>query len=128
MVVGGGTGGCATAAKFARDFNDPRSLIVIEPSEKHYYQPMFTLVGGGIKQLSDSEKLTADVLPKKATWLKDSVVEFLPKENLVKTKNGKTIKYEYLLVAVGLIPHYEKVLIVFYYHNILRKPTYSNTF
>lgn len=71
---------------------------------------MFTLIGGGIKQLSDSEKATADVLPKKATWLKDSVVEFCPKENLVKTENGKTIKYEYLLIAVGIIPHYEKVL------------------
>ena len=30
----------------------------------HYYQPMWTLVGGGLKQMEQSGKPMADVLPK----------------------------------------------------------------
>lgn len=109
MVVGGGSGGCATAAKFARDFKDKKQVILIEPQDIHYYQPMFTLIGGGIKQLSDAGKPMAKILPRAATWLKDEVIEFSPSQNYVETKNGNNIKYEFLLIACGINPAYEKV-------------------
>lgn len=70
---------------------------------------MFTLVGGGIKKISDTLKPMSDVLPKEATWLKDEAFEFSPKENVVKTKKGDTITYDYLLIAVGLQPNFDKV-------------------
>lgn len=108
-MVGGGSGGCATAAKFAREFNDKNKIIIVEPEEQHYYQPMFTLVGGGIKKVPDAAKLMTEVLPRQALRLKDEVVEFNPKDNSVITKNGDNIKYEYLLIAVGINPNYEKV-------------------
>lgn len=109
MIVGGGTGGCSVAAKFARDLNDKKKIIVLEPADKHFYQPLFTLIGGGIKKLSDAEKPTSQVLPKQATWIKDKAIEFIPQENIVKTTKGDTIKYDFLLIAIGLKPHYEKV-------------------
>lgn len=109
MVVGGGSGGCATAAKFARDFKDKKQVILIEPQDVHYYQPMFTLIGGGIKQLSDAGKPMSKVLPKNATWLKDEVVEFNPSQNSVQTKNGDVVNYDFLLIASGINPAYEKV-------------------
>lgn len=51
----------------------------------------------------------SEVLPKEATWIKDEAVEILPKENIVKTKKGDTITYDYLLIAVGLKPNFDKV-------------------
>ena len=48
VICGGGAGGCALAHKFTRYLGAGR-VCVIEPSETHYYQPIFTLIGGGIK-------------------------------------------------------------------------------
>lgn len=109
LVVGGGSGGCASAAKFARNFKDKKQIFLIEPQDVHYYQPMFTLVGGGIKKLSSAGRPMSQVLPKDITWIKDEVADFKPNENLVYTKNGDSIKYEFLLIASGINCNYEKV-------------------
>ena len=45
VIVGGGTAGITVAARLLRKgYTD---VAVIEPSDKHYYQPLWTLVGGG---------------------------------------------------------------------------------
>lgn len=33
LVVGGGTGGCTMAAKFAHKFKDPNKVVIIEPND-----------------------------------------------------------------------------------------------
>lgn len=110
MIIGGGSGGCTLGAKFSKVLKNDE-LIVVEPSDKHYYQPMFTLIGGGIKQLQDSYKNMEDVLPKKAKWLKNNVMEFNPKSNSVTISNGDVISYDFLVIAVGLQLNYDKVKI-----------------
>lgn len=110
LVVGGGTGGCSMAAKFARKFNEPpNQVLILEPSEVHYYQPLFTLIGGGISSFKSSKKPMKDVLPKNATWLKDSVISFEPEINRVTTSNGDTVQYEIMIVAMGLQLYWEKI-------------------
>lgn len=70
---------------------------------------MFTLIGGGMKKLEDSFQPMQSVLPALAKWIQDSVVEFDPDHNCVRTKNGDTIEYEQMLVATGLQLKYEKI-------------------
>nr|CAH7766387.1 unnamed protein product [Callosobruchus chinensis] len=82
---------------------------MLEPSEDHYYQPLFTLVGGGMETLEESRKNEADVLPKNCTWLKSKAVQYNPKENTVTAESGDVIKYDFLLMAVGLDLRYDKV-------------------
>ncbi|CAB3371826.1 Hypothetical predicted protein [Cloeon dipterum] len=108
LVVGGGAGGCAMAAKFASKLGKNK-VVIVEPKDVHYYQPMFTLIGGGMKTLADSARSMASVLPSKAQWVKDEVAQFSPKLNSVTTKNGDTIEYNFMLVAVGLQLNYDKV-------------------
>ena len=84
-------------------------VVVIEPSLTHYYQPLWTLVGGGLKEFSQSERPMKSVLPSTADWLKDSVVRFDPENNKLEVGNGDTVFYEFLVVAMGLELHYEKV-------------------
>ncbi|CAH2007174.1 unnamed protein product [Acanthoscelides obtectus] len=108
LIVGGGTGGCSVAAKFAKCLKK-KELYVLEASEDHYYQPLFTLVGGGMETLEESRKNEADVLPKNCTWLKSNAVRFDPMENTVTAQTGDVIKYDFLLVAVGLELRYDKI-------------------
>ncbi|KAK7096277.1 sulfide:quinone oxidoreductase, mitochondrial-like [Littorina saxatilis] len=108
VVVGGGSGGCATAAKFCRELGKGQ-VAVIEPSETHAYQPIWTLVGAGLKTLEQSLRPMSKVLPSECDWIKDSAVKFDPKNNYVETASGKKIEYEYLVVATGLQLNYDKV-------------------
>ncbi|RLU21349.1 hypothetical protein DMN91_005722 [Ooceraea biroi] len=109
LVVGGGTAGCLMAAKLSRKLNDPKQVIVVEPSDVHYYQPLFTLIGGGISPFKSSRRYMKDVLPKNARWIKASVVGFQPDVNKVMTHNGDTIEYEIMIVALGLQLYWDKV-------------------
>lgn len=108
LIIGGGSGGCALAAKLSSKLGKNK-VTVVEPAEHHYYQPMFTLIGGGMKRLEQSFKPMAEVLPKNINWIKSEAVEFDPKNNTVKTANGTNIKYDVLLLATGLQLNYDKI-------------------
>jgi len=109
VVVGGGSGGCGTAHKFAGKLGGVNEVAVIEPAENHYYQPLWTLVGGGLKSLSQTGRPMQWCLPKKATWIKDRVVSFKPEENKLVTEGGDVITYQYMVVALGLQLKYEMI-------------------
>lgn len=108
LVVGGGTGGCTMAAKLASKIGH-RNCIVLEPSERHYYQPMFTLVGGGIRHLPECYRSMRSVLPKGVQWMRDEAFKFEPQTNKIFTRNGHEITYDLLIVAVGLQLNYDRV-------------------
>lgn len=109
LVVGGGSGGCSMAAKFARRLKTKDSVIVLEPCTEHYYQPLWTLIGAGITDLSESVRQARDVLPSGAKWIKDYASSIDPEACRVTTKEGHVINYEYIIVAVGLVNDYKKV-------------------
>lgn len=107
VVVGGGSGGMAISSTLCRKY--PHSTAIIEPSENHYYQPLWTLVGGGIEHLDQSVRPTSSLISSHCTWFKTKVVEFNPEKNIIVTADGNEIGYEFLIVAVGLQLRYDKV-------------------
>jgi hypothetical protein len=46
VIVGDGSAGISVAARLHRRWRE-MDIAVIEPSEQHYYQPLWTLVGAG---------------------------------------------------------------------------------
>lgn len=44
-IIGGGSAGISVAARLRR--SGVTDISLIEPSETHWYQPLWTLVGGG---------------------------------------------------------------------------------
>jgi sulfide:quinone oxidoreductase len=108
LIVGGGSGGATVAAQLCRKLRNP-DVAVIEPSETHDYQPLWTLVGGGVVPKERSRRHEIDVLPKKATWIKDRVTAFEPADNRVVLANGGKVSYDYLVVAVGIKLNWEQI-------------------
>ena len=90
VIVGGGTAGITVAAQLLNT-QPELDVTIVEPSEKHYYQPMWTLVGGGIFPREDSERNEADYIPRGATWIKSYVDSFDPEKNSIKTRAGELI-------------------------------------
>jgi sulfide:quinone oxidoreductase len=101
LIVGGGTGGLTVAAQL-RSRPDAPEVAIIEPSDKHYYQPLWTLVGGGVFPKEESERNEADFIPAGVTWIRDAVATFNPVAHSVTTVGGRVIQYEQLVVAAGI--------------------------
>jgi sulfide:quinone oxidoreductase len=108
IVVGGGNAGISVAAQLLRK-NSKLDIAIVEPSEKHYYQPAWTLVGGGDYDIKDTIRPQAEVMPKKAIWIKDRVVAFEPNQNSVITEKEGSFTYDYLVVAPGIQLDWHKV-------------------
>lgn len=108
VIVGGGTAGISVAARLCRQLPE-RSVTVIEPSRKHYYQPLWTLVGAGVMPKQVTERAEADFLPPGSRWVQDAVETLLPDENAVLTRSGERVEYDFLVVAAGIQIDWGKV-------------------
>lgn len=101
LIVGGGNAGISTAAQLLHNKKNLQ-VAIIEPSDKHYYQPAWTLVGAGVFDINKTIRSEASVIPKNVVWIKESAAYFDPEKNTVITKEGKIYSYEYLVVAPGI--------------------------
>lgn len=108
VVVGGGAGGIAAAASILS--RDKRlNLAIIDPADKHYYQPGWTMVGGGIFQPVTTGRPMSSVIPAGATWIKQAVAGFDPDNNTVQLDDDSQLHYDRMVVAPGLKLNWEGV-------------------
>jgi len=101
LVIGGGTAGIMVASQLRK--KDVKSIAIIEPSETHYYQPAWTLVGAGTYDYKKTARPMESLIPKGVNWIKDFVENVSPNKNEITTKNGNKYSYDYLVVSPGLI-------------------------
>ena len=109
VVVGGGSAGITVAARLTRGWFNKLDVAVIEPSDKHYYQPLWTLVGAGVFDKKVTERSEASVMPTRAKWIRDGVSEFHPDENYLLTRDGTKITYEWLVVTAGIQINWDQI-------------------
>uniref|UniRef100_A0A452G5A1 FAD/NAD(P)-binding domain-containing protein n=1 Tax=Capra hircus TaxID=9925 RepID=A0A452G5A1_CAPHI len=108
LVLGGGSGGISMATRMKRKVG-AENVAIVEPSETHFYQPIWTLVGAGAKPLSSSGRPTAKVIPSGVEWIKAGAVDLNPEKNCIHTDDDKKISYKYLIIALGIQLEYEKI-------------------
>lgn len=103
VIVGGGAGGISVASRLLRQTAALKGdIAIIDPADKHYYQPLWTLVGGGVSNKADTEREMESVIPEGTVWIQGAVSSFTPDENEIECTNGTILSYDYLVVASGI--------------------------
>jgi len=101
VIVGGGAAGIAVASSLLA--RSPQlDIAIIDPADAHFYQPGWTMVGGGIFKASSTARTMASVIPTEVRWIKAAVAAFEPEKNQVILEGCRVVKYQHLVVCPGL--------------------------
>jgi sulfide:quinone oxidoreductase len=108
LVLGSGSGGLAVTSKLL-EYLSPVDVAIVDPSTYHYYQPFWTLVGGGVGNKEETRKENKDLIPDGVTWFKHAVSKVNPEKNSVSLVNDQQVTYDYLVVSTGLKLNWDKI-------------------
>ncbi|MBE7635984.1 TIGR01244 family phosphatase [Sneathiella sp. P13V-1] len=108
VIVGGGAAGISVASSLHSRLPD-LNVAIIDPADIHYYQPGWTMVGGGIFNAADTAKTMGSLIPQGVHWVKSAVAAFEPSDNAVILDGCRVVKYKRLIVCPGLKLDWHKV-------------------
>ncbi|MFE7112547.1 FAD-dependent oxidoreductase [Streptomyces sp. NPDC057575] len=107
VIIGGGTAGISVAARLRRA--GEKDVAVLDPSPHHYYQPLWTLVGGGRAPLKESVRPQEAVMPKGVRWIRRAAVSIDPEAQEVTLDGTGTVSYDHLVVCPGIQLDWDRV-------------------
>ncbi len=107
VIVGGGTAGISVAARLRK--KGVTDIGLIEPSLVHYYQPLWTLVGGGCAPAKESERTESSVMPDGVDWIKDAAEAVDADNRVVTLRDGRQVGYDYLVMCPGIQLDWEEI-------------------
>ena len=101
LIVGGRAAGISVASSLLKR-DASLEIAIIDPADAHYYQPGFTMVGGGVFDLAQTRRPMDQVMPERVSWIKAAVAEFNPAENYVLLDSQAKVAYQHLVACPGL--------------------------
>ena len=109
VIVGGGFGG-ATCARYIKKFDSEIDVTIVERDAKFVTCPFSNLVLGGLKNIEDITH-SYDALKNKhgVNVIQDEVTAIDAEKQVVKTKGGKDLGYDRVVVSPGIDFLWDKV-------------------
>ena len=109
VVLGGGAAGLTLLDELQRWDRSP-NVALVEPSTYHYNQPGWLRVGTE-SEIDKEETRSAiqDHVPPFVTWIREEATAISPNEHSVSLGNGTSIHYDYLIVALGTTPNWDRI-------------------
>ncbi|MEQ8286741.1 TIGR01244 family sulfur transferase [Thalassospira sp.] len=101
VIIGGGAAGISVASSLLAR-RSGLEIAVIDPADIHYYQPGWTMVGGGVFDASSTAQTMGSLIPKGVHWIKAAVAAFEPMDDAVILDGCRVVKYGRLIVCPGL--------------------------
>lgn len=108
LILGAGSGGISVASRLKGSL-PAGSIAIMDPSDLHFYQPLWTLVGAGVVNNNRTKKFMKDLIPKGVQWIKESVRSIDVTGKKVTSASGSEIGFDYLVVATGLKLDWHKI-------------------
>ncbi|MEB3766570.1 NAD(P)/FAD-dependent oxidoreductase [Acinetobacter sp. MD2] len=100
-IVGAGSAGIAVAASLLAR-SPYLNLVLIDPATTHYYQPGWTMVGGGIFDAASTARPMQELIPVGAKWIQQAVRHIHPEQQHLVLQDGTMVAYQVLIVCSGL--------------------------
>ena len=101
LIIGAGAAGISVASSLL--VRSPMlDIAIIDPADAHFYQPGWTMVGGGIFEAASTARTMASVIPTGVRWIKAAVAAFEPDNNQIILEGCRVVKYKQLVVCPGL--------------------------
>lgn len=105
VIVGAGAAGTALANRLSERLDGAR-ITIIDPRTTHLYQPGLSLVATGLKPASYVTSEESRWLPDGIDWITEKVAAVDAETRTVSTESGRTIDYDWLVLAPGLVLDY----------------------
>ncbi len=107
LIVGGGSAGISVAARLRRAGLEDVGLV--DPARTHYYQPLWTLVGGGCAPLAKSVRPQAQQVPRGVRWHRKAATAVDPEAHTVTLADGEQLEFRYLVMCPGIQLDWAKI-------------------
>lgn len=102
VILGAGTGGSIMANKLKKVLNlNAWNITVVDKEPTHYYQPGFLFIPFGIYKKNSVSKPKKKFIPKGIDFILAEIDRVEPDLKKVFLSNGKTLEYDYLIIATG---------------------------
>ena len=104
VVLGAGTAGTMVVNKLRRRLGHDWQVTVVEQSDLHHYQPGFLFLPFGSYAPADVVKPTRQSIPSGVELVTGEIDKVIADDNVVRLTDGRTVSYDYLVVATGVQP------------------------
>ncbi len=101
VIVGGGAAGI-TMASLVRRRMPKANVTIVEPAERHFYQPGFTMIGAGVWKSDDIWVREESLIPKGVRWIREKAAAVEPDHKVVVTSGGQRLRYDFLILVPGI--------------------------
>jgi sulfide:quinone oxidoreductase len=109
LVLGAGTAGTMVAARLHRMLDRNQwKITMVDQDPVHYYQPGFLFIPFGGYRKEDVVKPKASFVPSGVELIMSAIAVIEPDLNQVRLANGRTLSYDFLVIATGADVHPEE--------------------
>src|SRR5512139_3757620 len=109
LVLGAGTAGTMVAARLHRMLDRNQwKITMVDQDPVHYYQPGFLFIPFGGYRKEDVVKPKASFVPSGVELIISAIDVIEPDLNQVKLASGRTLGYDFLVIATGADIHPEQ--------------------
>lgn len=109
LILGAGTAGTMVANRMYNLLDaDEWRITIVDQHAVHYYQPGFLFIPFGIYSKNDVIKPKRDFIPNGVEMIMSPIDLIEPDHNRVKLSNGRSLAYDFLVIATGAQTHPEQ--------------------
>ncbi|GIF02064.1 type III sulfide quinone reductase, selenoprotein subtype [Paractinoplanes rishiriensis] len=105
LVLGAGTAGTMVVNKLRRRLPSANwRITVVEPGDQHFYQPGYLFLPFGAYAPRQVVKPTRSLIAGGVELIRGEVDRVVPADGEVRLCDGRTLPYDYLVIATGVTP------------------------
>ncbi len=105
LVLGAGTGGTMAANKLRRRLDDRDwTITVFDRDDEHHYQPGYLFIPFGTYDRDDVVRTRHHFVADGIRLVLGEIDRVEPEAGLVRLEDGRTLPYDYLVIATGTTP------------------------